>query len=38
MPAPGADHPGFRNAVRHLMVDGVPPDDVVWSFAPVLFA
>ena len=38
MLAPGADHPGFRNAVRHLMVDGVPPDDVVWSFAPVLFA
>lgn len=35
---PGADQTGFRGAVRRLMADGVPPDDVVWSASPGLFA
>ncbi len=37
--APGADHDGFRAAVRRLIAQGVPPSDVVWQSgeAPLLF-
>lgn len=35
---PGADLDGFREAVRRLMAAQVPPQDVVWSPAPGLFA
>jgi DNA polymerase len=34
---PGADLDGFRAALRCLIADCVPPQDVVWASAPGLF-
>ena len=31
--AEGADLDGFRHAVRALVAEGVPPDEVAWSLA-----
>lgn len=35
---PGADLAGFRIALRRLIADQVPPQEVVWDDAPALFA
>jgi DNA polymerase len=35
---PGADLDGFRAALRGLIVDRVPPQEVLWDDAPALFA
>jgi DNA polymerase len=34
---PGADLDGFRAALRRLIADEVPPEQIVWDSAPVLF-
>jgi DNA polymerase len=33
----GADLDGFRAALRQLIADAVPPQDVIWDDAPALF-
>ena len=35
---PGADLNGFRAALRRLVAENVPPQDVIWDDAPGLFA
>jgi probable DNA metabolism protein len=35
---PGADLDGLRAAMRRLIADDVPPQDVIWDSAPGLFA
>jgi DNA polymerase len=34
---PGADLEGFRAALRRLIADQVPPQDILWESAPALF-
>ena len=35
---PGADLEGFRAALRRLIAEDVPPQDVIWNDRPGLFA